>query len=140
MSDKIVNVVETKVGKKKRPLIWRVVVVIVALICVLALTVIVFTQPLAEVKLILHNTEERYDTVRVGIYFDGELKEIVLIEYQGNYTHIYKLARGTHTVGFDYRYDGDLDGNVDLQRSIELTILNPRTIGFTFGPILRFEY
>lgn len=119
-------------GKRPWPLLWKALVIVVALVCILALYVVVFTQPIAKIQLALHNAGSSY-SVRVGIYLDGKLKEIVKIDVS-DYVQVYKLARGTHTIGFDYSYISAPDGVIDLQYSFDLTIFNPLTLSYQLSP------
>jgi len=108
--------------------------IVVAIVIALA---VIFTEPLGKIRLVLTN-KDGYYRVHVGIYLDGKLKEIVYIEPRSSYTGVYKLARGTHNIGFDFSYYTgpglkDIDGVVDVLHSFELTLLHPQTLSYSLS-------
>jgi hypothetical protein len=131
---------ETKVkdsAKKPSSRLLMIVVLLTVVVVIIASLAVVFTQPLCTARLVLKNRSAYYD-VKVGIYLDGKLKEILQITHGKSYVHVFKLTRGNHTIGFDFSYNAyygaDIDGVVDRLYSFQVWLLTPATLGYNLSP------
>jgi hypothetical protein len=121
-------------NRRKKMVALVIVIIVVAVIAIAYMTVL--SRSSATVTLLVTHYDPQYaDPARIALYIDDTLKEEFSVNLGSNYTVLFKLGHGDHTIGFDYTVapSAEPDGVIDSEYSIEITTSDSREYRWNAG-------